>query len=796
MHKIILSLICSFLVTTAFSQETQKFSKIKIDLVGHDIHELAELGLECDHGERAPHKHLINVYSEEELDILSDAGYKWKVLIEDVEAFYKVHGTDDHHYVEVESRSQDCSGATGDLYNYETPENYEYGTMGGYLTYDEALIELDKMSALYPNLITERLPIGDILTHEGRNLYYLVISDNANNIDDTEPQVYYNSLHHAREPNSLSQMIFYMWYLLENYETNPEVKYLVDNASMFFQPIVNPDGYVWNETTNPNGGGFWRKNRFANASGEKVGVDLNRNYGFFWGFDNQGSSPNENAQTYRGPAAFSEPETQATRKLCIDNNFQISLNYHTFGNLLIHPWGYSDEPTDEDILFKSLGRGMNFENDFFVGTGTETVGYTVNGDSDDYMYGEQDEKNKIYSLTPEVGPSFWPNEDQIDILNKSAMRMNLNAAHLLFNYGFAEELLAETFLTADEGTLIFRFEKSGLQAGLIDFSVISETPGLSLSNNSYPALNMNAGETQEFTINYEIDGSFTGEDIDLVMIIDNGVYADRTTINKKYIQQTSMPTIAYSDPISSFDNFVSNDSWGITDDYVSAPFAITDSPNGNYSNNTNSEILFLQNFDLSNAQSANLKFYTKFDIENDYDYTQLQVSRDGINFSPVCGKLTNPAVADQGILGEPVYDANLSDWTLETVCLDDYIGEEALVLKFIFHSDGFQTGDGFYFDELSLEIEDETVSITEIPLNVMSVMPNPANDYVQLTMDAKYFVGDMNYELYDMVGKKLGTNNITNPHQKIDISHLSPGTYIIKLNVGNTLFSTSKVIKN
>ena len=796
MRKILLILVCSMVATFTFSQKAPKYSKIKIDLRGQEIHKLVSLGVECDHGERALHKHLINVFSEDELKMIANAGFEWKVIIEDVEAFYQAHGTDDHRYVEASSRSVECVEDELEKYDYKTPENYKSGSMGGFLNYQEALDELDKMSELYPNLISERMTIGDITTHEGRNLYYLVISDSPNNIDETKPQIYYNALHHAREPLSLSQLIFYMWYLLENYETDLEVKYLVDNSVMFFQPIVNPDGYVWNGITNPNGGGFWRKNRYANEDGDLVGVDLNRNYGFFWGYDNVGSSSSETSETYRGPSAFSEPETQATAKLCKDNNFQIALNYHSPGNLLILPWGYSDTPTDEDILFKSMGRAMNTENNFLMGTGTETIGYRVNGGSDDYMYGEEVEKNKIYSYLPEVSPSFWVNWTEIDFYNKSTLRMNLNAAHQLFNYGSAKELSAVDVLTAEMGSLMFRFEKSGIQPGLIDFSIISESAGVTLSNNSYTALNMNAGDIQEFTVDYEIDGSFSEEEINLVMIIDNGVYQSRTPIDKKYLPQVGMPAIVYTDPISTFNNFSGNQGWGLSDDeYFSAPYSISNAPNGNYLNNFNSEMLFLQNFDLSNARSANLKFYTRFNIENDYDFAQLQVSIDGINFSPLCGQLTNAASSNQGNEGEPVYDDILLDWTLETVSLDDYIGEENLVLKFVFEADQFMNAEGFYFDDLSLEIVQDVVSITEIPLNVMQIMPNPSNDYVQLTMDPKYFVGDMNYELYDLVGRIIDVDIITHPHQKIDISYLSAGTYLIKLNVGGTHFSTSKLIK-
>ena len=117
------------------------------------------------------------------------------------------------------------------------------------------------------------------------------ISDNPNT-DEPEPEVLYTALHHAREPESLSQLIYYMWYVLENYATDPEVQALVDNTEMYFAPCINPDGYLYNEQTDPNGGGLWRKNRRDNLDGE-FGVDLNRNYDFSWGYDDTGSDMRE-----------------------------------------------------------------------------------------------------------------------------------------------------------------------------------------------------------------------------------------------------------------------------------------------------------------------------------------------------------------------------------------------------------------------------------------------------------------------------------------------------------------------
>jgi len=75
---------------------------------------------------------------------------------------------------------------------------------------------------------------------------------------------------------------------------------------------------------------------------------------------------------------------------------------------------------------------MTQENDFFAGTGTETVGYTVNGNSDDWMYGETDTKPAIFSMTPEVGgqgDGFWPAIDRIDYLNKSCVVCKVGYDH-------------------------------------------------------------------------------------------------------------------------------------------------------------------------------------------------------------------------------------------------------------------------------------------------------------------------------------------------------------------------------
>ncbi|MEO1714669.1 MAG: M14 family metallopeptidase, partial [Bacteroidota bacterium] len=326
-----ITILALLLVITGhlLAQTPERFDRVKIQLSPEQtLFQVARLGLDVTHGDYAPGKYFTSDFSTSERQIMDAAGIEYTVIIEDVQKFYV--DQNQQSGITVTNRNGDCETNTGGDNGFEPPANFELGSMGGFYTYQEMLEELEEMQAAYPDLISSVMPIGDILTYEGRPIYMLRLSDNPNQDESGEPEVLYTALHHAREPGSLSQMIYYLWYMLENYGTDPEVTYLIDETEMYFIPCLNPDGYIFNQTTNPDGGGLWRKNRVPNPDGS-VGVDLNRNYGFGWGFDDFGSSPNPQSVVYRGPEAFSEPETQAVRELCNDHEFRIALNYHSFG---------------------------------------------------------------------------------------------------------------------------------------------------------------------------------------------------------------------------------------------------------------------------------------------------------------------------------------------------------------------------------------------------------------------------------------------------------------------------------
>ena len=304
-----------------------------------------------------------------------------------------------------------------------------------FFDYERTLEELVIAQAIYPELM-QLVDIGDSWEKTQnlaeRDLWAVKISDNVAR-DEDEPEVLIMALHHAREIITPGIVLDFMHTLLTGYGQDPEITYLVNHRQIWLIPVVNPDGleYVFNSDL------WWRKNRRRNSDGT-FGVDLNRNYGFKWGLNNIGSSPNPNAATYRGSEAFSEPEIAAIRDFVSARRFRASLSYHSFGNLMIYPWGYASEITPDHHSFVALADSLVAYNNFAPGLAIETVGYFVNGDSDDWLYGEQSTKNKILALTPEVGNQFHP--DTLDI--ERLIHIN-RGSNLFLTYAVGEEPIVE-----------------------------------------------------------------------------------------------------------------------------------------------------------------------------------------------------------------------------------------------------------------------------------------------------------------------------------------------------------------
>ncbi len=283
--------------------------------------------------------------------------------------------------------------------------------MGGYMTLSEVNAYLDTLVSENPGVISSKINLGS--TIEGRPVWAVKISDNPNVDETDEPEVLFTAAIHAREVITPLTVFHIMDHLLDNYGADPDITDLVNSREIWFVPMVNPDGYYHNEVIAPNGGGLWRKNRRNNGDGT-YGVDLNRNFGYAWAYDNSGSSPYTDDATYRGSAPFSEPETQNMRDFISAREFVTTVYYHSYSNLILWPYGYDYVFTPENDLFTVLGDSMAAYNGYAPVPSHEL--YPANGVSDDWGYGEQFAKDKNYAFTIEIGSSgdgFWPDPARI-----------------------------------------------------------------------------------------------------------------------------------------------------------------------------------------------------------------------------------------------------------------------------------------------------------------------------------------------------------------------------------------------
>jgi len=290
------------------------------------------------------------------------------------------------------------------------------GVGGAYHTFEETYADMDSVATAFPS-ICQLDSIG--ASHEDRAIWALKISDNVGTTE-SEAKVLYLGCHHAREIISIEIPLYIMYWLVHNYGTDSLATYLVDNREIWIVPLMNPDGREYVEHT-----GDWRKNRRNNGDGS-WGVDLNRNWGYMWGYDDTGSSPYTTSETYRGPSAFSEPETQTIRDLMLDYQFSTAISYHSHGELILYAWGYTYDLAPDYEVLHALADSMADLNGYAPGPGAGL--YPTNGDSDDWMYGEQVAKDKVFSYTYEVGTAFYPSVAEMIPLCEENLEPSLLAA--------------------------------------------------------------------------------------------------------------------------------------------------------------------------------------------------------------------------------------------------------------------------------------------------------------------------------------------------------------------------------
>jgi len=702
MRKIFIPIIILLALNSLYSQNYKQVS-VKLGDPKTDIKELAQFDFDLEHSVLTKDYKLVFFVSDDEFSRLSMMKYPVEILINDWFEYYsKLPKLTQEEIDALKIKSKETHGVDG----------FGFGSMGGFYTYSEAIAQLDSMKLRFPNLITAKQVIGS--SNEDRAIYMVKISDNPD-INENEPEALYSGLVHAREPAGLMAVVYFMYHLLENYSTNPSVKYLVDNRQLYFILVVNPDGYEYNRSTDPSGGGMWRKNRKNN--GGSYGVDLNRNFGpyDYWNAPNGGSSTSPSSDTYRGLTPFSEPETQTIRNFVTGKNIKTSLSYHTYSNLLVYPYGALGHETPDSLTFREFAADIVAFNGYQAGTDEQTVGYSTRGGSDDYLYDGEPGRGKIFAMTPELGGSsdgFWAPQSRIYPIVMENLGPNLYYAWVagdyvkLNNYSFDRQF----FNPGESPNLFVQLKNKGLSKGTnLEIQAVSYSPYITINSSAVTLDSLAARSIYNVLnpISFQISQSApVGEEIKLgVRVNTGGIQMSLDTI--KIIVGT--PLFVFSDttnnPTSKWTitSTPVTPQWGTTtSSFVTTPNSYTDSPVGNYANTATVTMTLKDPINLGGMNRPVLSFWTKYDLESNWDYCQVKITtNNGTLWTPLQGLYTEPGEGTFQPAGQPLYDGLRSNWVRENINLNAFVGQQIKIM-FQLKTDGSVTKDGFYVDDIGI----------------------------------------------------------------------------------------------
>lgn len=475
--------------------------------------------------------------------------------------------------------------------------------------------------------ITRLYSIGT--SYQDRPIWCLEISDNPG-VDEGEPGVFFMGLHHAREWPSLEVCLHLAQTLTDSSLTNATIGDLVDGRRIWLVPCVNPDGYYYSHDQ----GNDWRKNRHYFPDSNTYGVDLNRNYAGSCNGDARGAwgslggaslTHYPSYSTYCGPGPFSERETQAVREVFLNNDISAAISWHTYGELVLWPWGYSGEVQTPDSAYLSqVGKDMAGLIASQDGSGTYTPTqaaglYPTTGDTTGWAYGNGHyvQGTTTFPYTIEACQEFHPPASMLD----QVVAENAEGAMLLLK----------------EAANISEVTPRVLPPSIAHMSSDPDGTYTVFWEEQNPA----AGPTR-----FQLD-EFSGLSYDIDHAEDDG------------------------------------DDWQY--DGLAPTTAVRHSGERSYGprneNNDVSSMTTAKAVPITEEQQ--LSFWCSYDIEENWDYAFVEVSRDGRCYD---------------IIDE--FTGSSDGWQYREYDLSDYTGQSVFI-RFRYTTDGRTLGDGFYVDDIS-----------------------------------------------------------------------------------------------
>jgi len=622
---------------------------------------------------------------------------------------------------------------------------------GEYHSHSELTTDMAAWASAYPS-ITHLESIGT--SYQGREIWAMKISDNPST-EEFEAEVCWIGCHHGDETISVEVCYYMIEYLLENYGTDPQVTWLVNEREFWIIPMLNPDGHTSGSRYNGQG------------------IDLNRNY-----LCPDGS----NAGT-----AFSAVESSLLRDWYVGKNPVTSLTFHSGAVYVNYLWDYTYNPTPDEPMIITISDEYGALSGLPVTNGADW--YVADGTCQDWCYDQRGEIDTTIELSVTKDPPASSIDGTVDD-NIPAMlyqaRMSGRGIRGLVTDGDTGEPLAATISIPEIGKDVYTDPDVGDYHRMLEtgtYTVVCSVPGFPTQTEYNVSASLDTFAVVNFT--FESDrGTISGHVTDLssdpiaaTVEVVGFPYSDTADPSTGYYEIANVPVgthavrasmSGYSSELVTglsvttgaittqdfqleqamfFDDIESGlsdwtGSWGQTSSASHSPSTcMTDSPLGDYPNSAETTMTLQNSLDLSESEHAELVFWHRYDTESGYDFCYVEVSTNG------GGSWTQVAQ----------YSGEEASWRELTIDLDSYVGTAAFKVRFVLDSDGWVQRDGWYVDDVHVFADAPTgADGVELMTARVSNYPNPFNPVTNVQYSVPR---DANVELaiYDVAGRLVRT---------------------------------------
>ena len=374
---------------------------------------------------------------------------------------------------------------------------------------------------------------------------------------------------------------------------------------------------------------------------ENYGVDPNRNFNYLWGSAglSSGSSGDYWQSTYRGPAAFSEPESQIIRDFILSRNFKTAVWQQSYANAIPHPYvGIPTKVSGREDEMAKWHEDMTRYNRYIYGA---QVLSPANGIADDWMLGGTVDANgsigsgmNILATTPENGADngseggFWPSPTDIVPIAKRMMRINLMNAYYGGKYAKFHDL-TQSDINSTSPNLSFGIERVGQTASNYTITVTPISANILSAGSPVTETGMAVLEQRNISIQLNLNPAIaSNEKIEYKVSLsnDDGVIYEANFV--KYYQ----PSVLFSDnpdTDTSITNWVESANW--INSVISAWSGTRSLKAGlaiPYANSINNTLTTTNSYNFSGANEIVVQFFAKWDLERNFDFVEILGSAD------------------------------------------------------------------------------------------------------------------------------------------------------------------------